>query len=182
MNKIALLLSILTLMANGILVAQSGSESCREMDIYKALDFWEGRWIVYQGERQVGTNRIQKVLEGCAIIEHWRDARGGEGKSLFYVDPMKKIWKQVWVTPNPFRPGGTKEKQQVARYPDGGIRFIGEYMRNGRMVLDRTTLKPISADSVRQHIQISTDGGNSWSEGFDAIYVREKTGRSIKDG
>ena len=30
-----------------------------------------------------GTNDIEKVLSGCAIIENWQDGTGGEGKNLF---------------------------------------------------------------------------------------------------
>lgn len=154
--------------------AQPTISSCSETDLFKKLDFWVGEWNVFAGDRQVGTNRIEKILDGCAILEHWRSARGGEGKSLFYVDPVQKIWKQVWVTRHPLRPGGTKEKQQIATFENGAIRFQGKYMRNGTLILDRTTLTPISQDSVRQHIQTSADGGDTWGRGFNAIYIRKE--------
>lgn len=155
-------------------VGQSNQASCLESEIFGRLDFWVGDWNVYAGGQQVGTNKIEKILNGCAILEHWTSGRGSKGKSLFYYDPVNKYWKQVWVTEHPLRPGGTKEKQMVAEYENGGVRFQGQYMRNGTLVLDRTTLTPISADSVRQHIQTSIDGGNTWSEGFNAIYVRKE--------
>lgn len=36
----------------------------------------------------------------------------------------------------------------------------------------RTTLTPLSGDRVRQLIEISVDGGESWRRVFDALYVR----------
>ena len=32
------------------------------------------------------------------MLEEWRDAMGGEGRSLFYMEPGTHRWKQVWVT------------------------------------------------------------------------------------
>jgi len=59
---------------------------CADMPVYSLLDFWVGEWDVYSGEEKVGENRIHKILNGCAVMEHWTAADGGEGKSLFYVD------------------------------------------------------------------------------------------------
>ena len=63
------------------------------------LDFWVGTWTVKQGGQIVGTDIVEKALNGFAVFEHWKDADGNEGKSLFYYMPAKKQWKQVWVTP-----------------------------------------------------------------------------------
>ena len=57
-----------------------------------------GEWGVVAGDERVGTNRIEKILDGCAILEHWRDNGGSEGKSLFYYNHATDTWRQVWVT------------------------------------------------------------------------------------
>lgn len=143
---------------------------CSANPAYSALDFWAGDWTVWVGDQQVGTNRIIKVMGGCAIEEHWEDARGGAGQSLFYYLPAEGEWRQVWVTPNATRPGGVKEKRQVDA-PDGSIRFQGTITHpDGTTYLDRTTLTPDDLGDVRQHIEISTDGGESWRTTFDAEY------------
>ena len=77
--------------------AQQGG-GCAADSTYSALDFWLGEWDVLVGDQIVGTNRITRVLKGCAVLEEWRDAMGGEGRSLFYVEPGTHRWKQVWVT------------------------------------------------------------------------------------
>ncbi len=116
------------------------------------------------------------VLDGCAIIEHWQDARGGTGKSLFYPAPPDGTWHQVWVTNRATTPGGVKEKRLIARYPNGAVRFQGEVVTLEGLVLDRTTLTPLPEGAVRQLIETSRDGGATWIVGFDAAYRRRDKG------
>jgi hypothetical protein len=40
-------------------------------------------------------------------------------------------------------------------------------------VLQKLTFFPISPDTVRQLFESSTDGGKTWTPGFDARYVRK---------
>ena len=149
------------------------SGGCAGDSTYAALDFWVGTWRVYVEETLVGTNRISKVLQGCAIVEEWQDARGTRGQSLFYVEPALRQWKQVWVTEAAQRVGGVKEKHLIAYLPGAGVRFQGELRQpDGRVVLDRTTLSPLPGGEVRQLIEVSSDGGTSWRPTFDARYRR----------
>ncbi len=152
-----------------------GQQSCETDPAYKALDFWLGDWDVFVGEKKVGTNRIEKILKGCAIIENWRDGSGQEGKSLFYYQKMIDKWSQVWVTENAFNPGGVKEKSLTLRLDDGGLRFQGAIpLPGGRSYLDRTTLTPLRDGRVRQMIEVSRNKGMEWETVFDAVYVRKK--------
>jgi hypothetical protein len=140
---------------------------------YAQLDFWLGTWRVYVGDSLVGTNRIVKVLQGCAVVEEWQDARGSRGQSLFYVEPTLRQWKQVWVTEFARRPGGVKEKHLIAHLANGAVRFQGELRQpGGGTLLDRTTLTPRAGGEVHQLIEVSDDGGVSWRTTFDARYRR----------
>ncbi len=139
---------------------------------HRVLDFWLGSWRVVTGEdqRQVGKNSIQKILNGCAIIENWQSLAGGEGKSLFYYHDVEKTWKQVWITDGQ----RLKEKHLIAVLDGGAVRFQGEIpLPNGDLVLDRTTLVPLPENRVRQIIEQSSDGGETWQVGFDALYVQD---------
>lgn len=147
---------------------------CTQDAAFQQLDFWVGTWTVRDAQRQqvVGTNRIEKVLRGCALLEHWTSAREREGLSLFYYDVAAQTWKQVWVTDRATAPGGLKEKRLIEAFPDGGVRFQGEVaLPDGRTYLDRTTLTPQPDGRVRQVIERSTDGGTTWQVGFDAYYI-----------
>ena len=146
-------------------------QPCERDHAFNKLDFWLGEWDVFVGDQRVGTNRIEKILSGCAVMEHWTAASGGHGKSLFYYAPVTGEWTQVWVTEDTTRPGGLKVKRLVLQFDDG-LRFQGEVpLPNGGSYLDRTTLTPLEAGRVRQHIEISTDAGGTWETTFDAVYV-----------
>lgn len=148
--------------------------SCASQPLFSALDFWVGEWTVWVGDQQAGINRIAKILNGCAITEEWVGAGGSEGRSLFYVPPASDHWRQVWITGNALTPGGTKEKtQQLESLPGGAVRFQGTIRSADREWLDRTTLTPNADGTVRQHIEISVDGGVSWRTTFDAVYKRK---------
>ncbi len=150
-----------------------GAAPCAADTAWRELDFWLGEWDVLAGGRRAGTNRIARVLGGCAIMEHWTDAGGREGKSLFYYQPITAEWKQVWVTDRAGVVGGLKEKALVERLAGGALRFQGEIpMPNGGSYLDRTTLTPLPDGRVWQLIEVSRDRGRTWQTSFDAEYVR----------
>jgi hypothetical protein len=148
---------------------------CEHDPAYHKLDFWLGHWDVVdpQDGSKGGENFIEKILDGCAIVENWHelDPRGADGKSLFYYQPVTKQWKQVWVTAR----GPMKEKKLVEELKDGSVRFQGAIPRpDGTSYLDRTTLTPLSGNRVRQLIEVSRDGGKTWQATFDAEYRRPK--------
>jgi hypothetical protein len=145
--------------------------ACEDVPGFHLLDFWVGSWDVYSGDTKAGTNRIEKILSGCAIMEHWRGSGGGEGKSLFYYQVQSDIWKQVWVTEYAAATGALKEKTLVERLEDGGVRFQGDIPTDDGHYYDRTTLTPLTDGRVRQLIEISRDGA-TWQPTFDAYYVR----------
>ncbi len=159
----------------GLLLAQRQAPACEDVDGFHDLDFWVGEWDVMVEDRKVGTNRIEKIQNGCAILEHWTSAFGGTGMSLFYYQVATETWKQVWVTGQATGQGGVKEKQLIERLEDGGVRFQGEIpISASRSYLDRTTLTPLEDGSVRQLIEISRDGGATWEATFDASYVQRE--------
>ena len=137
----------------------------------RLLDFWLGNWEVFTAAGpKDGENHIEKLLGGFAVLENWTELDGREGKSWFYYHSPEKRWKQVWVTDG----GSVKEKIQVDGAPAGSVRFRGEIFRkDGRKVLDQTTLTPLPDGRVRQVIEQSTDGGKTWRTGYDALYVRK---------
>ena len=90
--------------------------------------------------RKDGTNVIEKVLRGCAIIENWQDVgRRVKAKACSTTSAATKQWKQVWVTDA----GPMKEKKLIEEFKGGAVRFQGEIPhRDGSSHLDRTTLTP----------------------------------------
>lgn len=134
----------------------------------RRLDFWLGHWEVRNPSGGLeGHNVVERVLGGCAILEHWTDADGSAGKSLFYFDALGSRWKQVWVTDT----GQLKEKSERTDFA-GGVRFQGEIpRREGRPLQDRTTLTALPDGRVRQVIEQSADGGATW-HAWEGLYTR----------
>jgi hypothetical protein len=69
----------------------------------KQFDFWVGTWDLEwtdaKGQKQKGTNTINKILGGCVIEENF--TTGGPqpylGKSHSLYDAKSGLWKQTWV-------------------------------------------------------------------------------------
>jgi hypothetical protein len=150
---------------------KSSSGGCTAPEFHH-LDFWIGNWdVVGTSGEKLGTNRIERILKGCAVQENWAEPTGEEGKSLFYYQPTERRWRQIWITDTATELGGLKDKHSIA-VEAGGIRFQGELTANGRILIDRTTLKLQPDGRVRQTIETSADGGATWKTQFDAFYIR----------
>ncbi|MEZ5484524.1 MAG: hypothetical protein R3F01_05120 [Lysobacteraceae bacterium] len=135
--------------------------------LHHQFDFWIGDWVVMNGEKQIGANRIEAVENGCAINEHWTGAGDGTGVSYSAYDRNDGKWHQFWVS-------GT-----------GMVLHLVGGMENGAMVLhgklpaadgsgmtpQRVTWTPLPNGNVRQHWEAAKpDGG--WQTVFDGLYVR----------
>ena len=66
-------------------------------EVRRQFDFWIGEWNVTVGGQQAGESRIERILEGCALLENWTGAGGMSGKSLNFYDPAREQWHQTWI-------------------------------------------------------------------------------------
>jgi hypothetical protein len=135
----------------------------------RQLDFWVGVWVVTNPDGKVaGNSVIQKILNGCVILENWSGAGGYEGKSFNLYDSSKKKWIQKWVDiqgqliefEGSFH-GTTLEYTSHSATPDG------------KNVVGLMTFTPGSDGSIRQVWKQSTDDGKTWKVEFDGIYKRK---------
>ena len=167
-RRLFLLVLPLLLVPIGTLEAQS-PPGCTSSE-YRQFDFLVGEWTVTLPNGTVaGTNRIESILGGCALQEHWSSARGGDGTSLNLWNAADSTWRQVWVDGS----GGLLELS-------GGL--VGESMvlsgtarvagGSGGTVLNRITWTPNADGTVRQLWESSPDGGTTWATQFDGRYAR----------
>ncbi len=140
-----------------------------------ALDFWIGDWVVTNPDgTKAGENSVERLLDGCAVIEHWHGVEpGDDGMSLFTYDARLRRWAQTWVTQDTARPGGLKHKTMTGRRAGGSVVFLGTIVTPKGPLLDRTTLTPLPAAHIRQLIEWSRDGGRTWKTVFDGRYGRK---------
>lgn len=140
---------------------------------YRQFDFWLGDWEVVGGPgspmqgRLQGHNRIERVAGGCALAEHWRGAKGLEGRSLTTWDPHARRWRQFWVG------GDGLVLQLEGELRDGVMELRGEVPQAaGGMQRQRIRWTPHADGSVTQQWDTSDDAGASWSTSFLGLYRR----------
>jgi tetratricopeptide (TPR) repeat protein len=150
---------------------EANSEPCRHSESARQLDFWIGSWDVYNPSGQlIGENIVEPMLKDCALLENWTGAGGSSGKSLNFYDPQRETWRQVWVSDQ----GNILDYRQ-GELRDGSMHFRGITLdARGDTTLQKLIFTPVSADTVRQVFETSTDGGTSWTTGFVGIYVRRR--------
>jgi hypothetical protein len=130
-----------------------------------ALDFWIGRWSVRARDGEpAGTDVVERTPDGRAVLEHWLDVEGREGRGFFWFDPSAGNWKQVWVM------NGFVKLKELTFAEHRRVRFEGHAFDETRLLADRTTLTALADGTVAQLIEHSFDGGRTWTTSFDAIY------------
>jgi len=143
---------------------------CMYSEEAKQFDFFVGEWNAFNPQgRPVGSSVIQRIANGCGVLENWRDGFGNEGKSINFYDPGDKRWHQYWMGSNgvPLRYAGIST--------DGAIRYEAEAnAASGAKTLARLTFFKVDENTVRQLAENSTNGGKTWNVGYDFKYVRKK--------
>jgi hypothetical protein len=136
----------------------------------REFDFWIGEWnVVDPAGNQVGSSRIERLLDGCAILENWTSGTGHGGKSLNLFHQQKGCWQQTWVDDQ----GGVVEFTD-GRFADGAMRFRAKTARpDGTEVERKLSFFDLGKDKVRQLSEQSTDG-KSWAVEYDFTYLRKK--------
>lgn len=149
--------------------AEAASFPCRNHAESGQFDFWLGRWSVEAGGRQVGTNVIERQLDGCLVFEHYTTPNGYEGVSVNYFDPLIDGWRQIWIDNS-----GLATLYQGA-FEDGEMILQGETSRkNGPPQTMRMTFSQNGDGSVRQLIETLDPESGEWRSSFDGRYVREE--------
>jgi hypothetical protein len=117
-----------------------------------------------------GHNRIDRILDDCALLENWTGAQGGEGKSLNFFDRDDGLWHQTWVD----RSGGALFLS--GKFENGAMRLEGVRSATGKQAAmrHRITWTALPDGSVRQLWESSPVAKEEWTTQFDGLYVREK--------
>lgn len=160
--KLKLTIACLVL-SGGICMSQDRETS---HEISHQFDFWIGNWEVYSGDKLVGHNRIEPILDGMVLQENWVGASGSKGSSFNFYNPQKKKWQQFWVWKN----GTTLELE--GHYSDGKMILSGQGIdKEGKPIFHRITWFNHTDGTVRQWWQSSKDQ-KTWTTAFDGLYKK----------
>jgi len=145
---------------------------------FSQFDFWLGKWSVYGNVEKTGPlygrNHVEKTQNGCLIMEHWTGSGGTTGTSMNYYDGRRGKWVQNWVSA-----GGTIIDYEGGLV-NGSMVLLGTVhdilvARGARQTRDfRGTWTLLRKGVVRQLFEESSDGGATWTVGFDGYYFPEE--------
>jgi len=127
---------------------------------YHQLDFWAGRWDVYNPKGVMVAHSLIEPVYGCGIRENWMPLSKPGGGSLSIYVPGEKRWEQFWIDSSgsrAFFTGGWNGKAMVISGKWGGPLVRMSYSKN-------------ADGSVRQFGEQSIDEGKNWSPSFDFTY------------
>jgi hypothetical protein len=96
---------------------------------------------------QAGTNRIERILGGCALLESWVGAGGSRGHSLNYYDASRGVRHQTWV-----------DNQGAPLELEGRL-------EGADMVLSGETRNAATGATVMNRL--------TWTTAFDGLYARK---------
>jgi tetratricopeptide (TPR) repeat protein len=149
-------------------LADKLTRPCMFAPEYKQLDFWVGEWDVQNNGQKAGTNSVQRILEGCVLLENWTSASGGTGKSFNFYDANTGKWQQTWVDSTGSALNLTGE------YKDNTLLYTGEtHAKNGTKTMHRLAFVNLGPQRVRQLWEQSTDDGKTWNVVWDGMYTRK---------
>ena len=148
---------------------QSVSHPCGSDPKARQFDFWVGTWEVFTPDGQrAGSNTIERIADGCGVLENWTDMVGGSGKSINYFDAVDGLWHQDWVGSQ----GGIIH--YTGGLESGAMKLAGEVRpRAGAVHKIRCTWTPQPDGRVRQMGESSQDDGKTWTVSYDFYYARK---------
>jgi hypothetical protein len=135
----------------------------------RQLDFWIGKWDVYNTADGVryASSLVESIVGGCAISEFYDSPKAPSGpyvgKSYSSFDPKDGHWHQFYVDVN-----------GNATWYTGSLTEVGALTMTakGPKAMQEMSYVPQPDGSVRQIGRFSTDDGQTWQTGYDYTYRR----------
>lgn len=135
------------------------------------FDFWVGEWNATwtnpDGTKGTGTNRLEKILDGKVIQEHFADATGFKGSSFTTFISTTQTWRQVWVD-------NANGYYEFTGEVDGNKRIFRTEAKavNGSKAYQRMVFYNIEKNSFTWDWQRTPDDGKTWVLQWRIYYKR----------
>ena len=130
--------------------------------------------VTDRDENVLDYNNIELHLNGCALQENWKGAKGSTGKSFNFCDRQTKQWHQTWI-----------DNSGWALYLDDGLEgnvmvLSGKHLgRKGEPIVHKISYTPEENGVVKQHWEVSNDNGDNWQDIFIGYYKKRNTQTSM---
>ena len=126
------------------------------------------KWLEYDG-----TTVVRKVWDGRAnLVELVADGNGShfEGLNLRLYNPESHQWSLNFAN----AASGVMGVPTIGEFKNGRGEFYDQETFNGRAVLVRFVITPVTPDSIRFEQAFSDDGGKTWEINWIADDTRVK--------
>ena len=140
---------------------------------FRHFDFWLGEWDVTGAGSATPTakSKITAREDGCVVLEEYETGSGYRGMSVNFYDTAKEVWHQTWMANN-----GTPNYLEGRLTDTGAMQLTDAELPISKLTgtINRVTWTPDDKGGVRQYWETSSDGGETWSVGFDGYYSPKK--------
>jgi tetratricopeptide (TPR) repeat protein len=147
-----------------------GIYPCRYSAEARQFDFWIGEWDVKNTQGQpAGKSKIELMLGDCVIFENWTTAPPNiySGKSFNLYNSVTKKWMQTWVDDK-----GAVIEFIDGEYKDNKLTFVTK--PDAQNQVTKLTFHNLNPNLVRQHFEVTSDNGKTWTTTTDLYYNRVK--------
>jgi hypothetical protein len=172
MKILAVLIALLPVtLLQGAAAGENATSAPCTAAVHHEFDFWIGSWDVTEKGQPAGSNRIDRLLDGCALFENWVGVDGSRGHSLNFYDRKRDQWQQTWVDASP------GVLNLTGHFSDGHMVLSGKSSdpKSHKQRVDRITWTANADGTVHQLWDMSLDGGRVWQVVFDGVYTRKAT-------
>ena len=135
------------------------------------LDFLAGTWEIRDASGKVLGTSVVEVQEAGAVLFERRAVGEGKAQSLWLVNAEEPAgWGQLFLGPK----RQVREFRAMSAPGAWPIVMGGEFVtQDGKTTGFRMTMTRGSGDDTRRVLELSRDGGATWSTAFDYTYVRQ---------
>ena len=138
------------------------------------FDFWVGNWQLTWNDTSHGTNKINKILDGCGVQENFYDpAMNYKGQSWSVYNQNAKQWQQTWVDNQGgyiALTGGMTGDSMVLTTAE---RTVPAKVSPTGKIISRMVFYNIKSNSFDWSWEASTDGGKTWKNSWLIHYKRK---------
>ena len=148
-------------------IAQQATVPCSS-EQHAQFDFWLGSWRVIASDQAAGNNIIEKIEDGCVLLENWSSATSPyTGTSYNFYNQQEKQWEQLWLDNQGgfLKLAGNRIGNQMI------LKSIPAENAQGDEVTQQVSWTNNEDGSVRQLWEILTKGKDT-QVAFDGLYQK----------
>jgi len=134
------------------------------------FDFWVGDWVLTWNDTSHGTNRVLKIMDGCAVNENFNSpSMNYTGSSWSMFNARKKTWQQTWVDNQ-----GTYIVL-TGQFANNEMTLTTgpQQLKDGKEIISRMVFFNITSSTFDWRWESTTDSSATWQTNWLIHYKRK---------